>query len=81
MVLEACRVGCTACNKCVIDAAPGLVSIERGHAVVHYELNTLASPDAIRRCPTGAIVWLDGAQFQAPATPPVDSQILIGSPS
>ena len=62
-VLASCSVGCTTCNKCVVDAAPGLVSIERGVAVVHYEHNAQASPDAIRRCPTGAIVWLDGQQF------------------
>jgi ferredoxin len=62
-VLASCSVACTACNKCVVDAAPGLVTIERGVAVVHYEQNAQASPDAIRRCPTGAIVWLDGAQF------------------
>jgi Na+-translocating ferredoxin:NAD+ oxidoreductase RNF subunit RnfB len=62
-VLASCSVGCTACNKCVVDAAPGLVTIERGVAVVHYEQNAQASRDAIRRCPTGAIVWLDGAQF------------------
>jgi Na+-translocating ferredoxin:NAD+ oxidoreductase RNF subunit RnfB len=62
-VLASCSVGCTACNKCVVDAAPGLVTIERGVAVVLYEQNAQASRDAIRRCPTGAIVWLDGAQF------------------
>jgi Na+-translocating ferredoxin:NAD+ oxidoreductase RNF subunit RnfB len=62
-VLASCSVGCTACNKCVVDAAPGLVTLERGVAVVHYEQNAQASRDAIRRCPTGAIVWLDGAQF------------------
>jgi Na+-translocating ferredoxin:NAD+ oxidoreductase subunit B len=62
-VLASCSVGCTTCNRCVVDAAPGLVTIERGVAVVHYEQNAQASPDAIRRCPTGAIVWLEGAQF------------------
>jgi H+/Na+-translocating ferredoxin:NAD+ oxidoreductase subunit B len=62
-VLASCSVGCTTCNRCVVDAAPGLVTIERGVAVVHYEHNAQASPDAIRRCPTGAIVWLEGAQF------------------
>lgn len=78
-VLASCRVGCTACNKCVIDAAPGLVTIERGHAVVHYEQNRLASPDAIRRCPTGAIVWLDGTQFGPARAASDDTHNLIGS--
>jgi len=69
-MLAACSVGCTACNRCVVDAAPGLVTIERGVAVVHYEFNAEASPDAIRRCPTGAIVWVDGAQFSTTAALP-----------
>lgn len=63
--LEACRVACTTCSKCVLDAAPGVVSIESGVAVVNYEKNMLADPSATRRCPTGAIVWLEGAQFVA----------------
>jgi hypothetical protein len=41
------------------------VSIESGVAVVNYEKNMLADPSATRRCPTGAIVWLEGAQFVA----------------
>jgi hypothetical protein len=32
-------------------------------AVVDYAKNAVADPSATRRCPTGAIVWLDGAQF------------------
>ena len=61
-VLAVCQVGCTACGKCALDAAPGLVSIRRGLAVVDYTKNALASPDAIRRCPTTAIAWVEGAQ-------------------
>ena len=63
--LEACTVACTTCGKCVVDAAPGLVSIASGVAVVDYEKNAFADPSATRRCPTGAIVWLEGAQFVA----------------
>jgi H+/Na+-translocating ferredoxin:NAD+ oxidoreductase subunit B len=63
--LEACKVACTTCGKCVMDAAAGVVSIESGVAVVNYEKNALADRSAIRRCPTGAIVWLEGAQFVA----------------
>ena len=61
--LASCAVACTACGKCVIDAAPGLVTIERGSARVHYELNALADMSAIARCPTGAITWVEGRQF------------------
>ena len=64
-VLDACKVACTACGKCVVDAAPGLISVASGVATIDYDLNALADPRAAARCPTGAIVWLDGAQFVA----------------
>jgi electron transport complex protein RnfB len=60
---EVCAVACTACGRCVIDAAPGLIEIENGLAVIDYEMVESANPDAISRCPTGAIVWVEGAQF------------------
>jgi len=60
-----CRVACTACGKCVLDAAPGLIQISNGLAVVDYDKNALATPAATARCPTGAIVWVEGAQFQS----------------
>jgi ferredoxin len=75
-VLAACKVACTACGKCVMDAAPGLISIASGVAVVDYALNELADEHAIDRCPTGAIVWLTGAQF-TPDTRPSDRQGLL----
>jgi H+/Na+-translocating ferredoxin:NAD+ oxidoreductase subunit B len=64
--LTDCKVACTACGKCVMDASPGLISITSGVAVVDYSLNDLANPHAVDRCPTGAIVWLTGAQFAPP---------------
>ena len=60
---EVCAVACTACGRCVMDAAPGLIEIENGLAVIYYEMVETANPDAISRCPTGAIVWVEGAQF------------------
>jgi Na+-translocating ferredoxin:NAD+ oxidoreductase RNF subunit RnfB len=74
VVLEECRVACTACGKCVMDAAPGLISVASGVAVVDYRLNELATEAAVARCPTGAIVWLDGAQFAAPAAKDANAQ-------
>ncbi|OGK99286.1 MAG: Fe-S cluster protein [Candidatus Rokubacteria bacterium RIFCSPLOWO2_02_FULL_73_56] len=62
-----CRVACTACGKCALDAAPGVIAMTNGLAVVDYAKNDLAGPEATRRCPTGAIVWVEGAQFAAPA--------------
>jgi Na+-translocating ferredoxin:NAD+ oxidoreductase RNF subunit RnfB len=72
--LDECAVACTGCGKCVVDAASGLIRIERGLAVIDYTKNAIATPDATRRCPTGAIVWVEGAQFSNlhPAAPPVD---------
>jgi Na+-translocating ferredoxin:NAD+ oxidoreductase RNF subunit RnfB len=56
----ACEVACTACGRCVVDAAPGLISLERNLAVIDYAKNNTADRKAIERCPTGAIVWLEG---------------------
>ena len=61
--LEQCRVACTTCGKCVQDAAEGLISVASGVAEVNYERITQAEERAVERCPTGAIVWLNGAQF------------------
>lgn len=61
---ELCTVACTACGKCVVDAQPGVIEIANGLAVVDYEKNDLTGPEATERCPTNAIVWLEGAQFQ-----------------
>ena len=58
-----CSVACNACRRCVQDAAPGLIRMEGGLAVVNYELIELANPKAVERCPTGAIVWVEGQQF------------------
>jgi electron transport complex protein RnfB len=63
-----CAVACTACGKCALDAATGLITMLNGLAVVDYNRNDVASPDAIIRCPTGAIVWVEGAQtFERPS--------------
>ena len=58
-----CEVACTACGKCVMDAAPGLIHLDNNLAVIDYAMNPLASPVAIERCPTGAIVWLSNSQI------------------
>lgn len=60
---EVCAVACTACGRCVQDAAPGLIEIKDGLAVVDYDKVETANPAAIARCPTGAIVWVEGEQF------------------
>ena len=57
-----CAVACTACGRCVQDAAPGLIEIDQGLAVVDYEKIETQNPEAVSRCPTNAIVWVEGAQ-------------------
>jgi electron transport complex protein RnfB len=58
-----CEVACNACGRCALDAATGVVEMKNGLAVVNYELNETAGPEAIKRCPTGAIAWVEGPQF------------------
>lgn len=59
-----CRVACDACGRCAVDAAPGVIAMRDGLAVVDYARIDLADLSATARCPTGAIVWVEGAQFQ-----------------
>jgi Na+-translocating ferredoxin:NAD+ oxidoreductase RNF subunit RnfB len=65
----ACRVACNACGRCAMDAAPGVIEIVDGLAVVDYAKNDRAAPEATQRCPTNAIVWVEGAQFVNLAPP------------
>lgn len=71
--LASCQVACTACGKCVLDGAPGLISVQTGVAVVDYERIATAEESAVSRCPTGAIVWLQSAQFAKTSTTPSHS--------
>jgi len=59
-----CDVACDGCGKCAQDAAPGLITMRDDLPVVDYSAGGPARPDAVARCPTGAIVWLTGPQFQ-----------------
>ncbi len=56
---RSCEVACTACGKCVADAAPGLITLDGELASIRYELNAWATRGATERCPTGAIVWFE----------------------
>jgi Na+-translocating ferredoxin:NAD+ oxidoreductase RNF subunit RnfB len=55
----ACEVACTACGKCVADAAPGLITVRENLAEIDLSLIGEAKREAIDRCATGAIVWFD----------------------
>jgi len=67
---ELCSVACNACSKCVADASPGLIEMVDNLAVVDYAKIALADPKAVSRCPTGAIVWVEGRQFAGGARAP-----------
>lgn len=73
-ILDECAVGCTTCGKCVLDAPRGMINIDSGVAVVVYASGLTADASATSRCPSGAIVWLEGQQFQA-ALPPQKIQL------
>jgi len=60
--LADCEVACTGCARCAMDAPEGLIEIRQNLAVVDYTKNHLASPLPTRRCPTGAIVWLEDGE-------------------
>ncbi len=57
-IVEQCAVACTACERCVADAPPGLIRMDKNLPVVDYERDH-QTREPIERCPTGAIVWLD----------------------
>lgn len=61
---DLCSVACNTCNRCVADSEPGVIEMIDNLAVVNYEKNELTSPKATERCPTGAIVWVEGQQFK-----------------
>jgi len=61
-----CITACDACERCVMDAAPGLIRMENNLPIIDYTAGGPALPDATRRCPTGAIQWLTGPQFSTP---------------
>ena len=67
--LDDCEVACTACGRCAMDA-PGLVTMRDNLPVIDYR--RAQKPEAIERCPTGAIVWLQdqgGAKKGSAARP------------
>jgi RnfABCDGE-type electron transport complex B subunit len=64
-----CSAACNGCGRCAADAAPGLIAIRNGLAVIDYTKNDLAQPSATRRCPTDAIAWVDDRQFVLASAP------------
>lgn len=61
---QLCEVACDACGKCVADAAPGLITMQDNLPVIDYTAGGEPRPDAVFRCATHSIVWLEREQFQ-----------------
>ncbi|RMG29705.1 MAG: Fe-S cluster protein [Methanobacteriota archaeon] len=61
--LEHCRVACTGCGRCAADAPEGLIVMKNNLPVINEDLLNLETNIATLRCPTNAIVWVDGPQF------------------
>lgn len=57
-VLESCQVGCTGCARCQMDARDQHIALNNHLPVIDYQ-KSLGGGEAIERCPTGAIVWVD----------------------
>jgi electron transport complex protein RnfB len=64
-MLALCQVACTACGKCAADAAQGLLTMRNNLPEMDPALLHLQEADATSRCPTRAIVWIEGTQFQS----------------
>ena len=64
-----CTAACDACGRCAADAAPGLIRMVGNLPVVDYAAGGPATPAATFRCPTGAIRWVAGEQFEADEAP------------
>jgi H+/Na+-translocating ferredoxin:NAD+ oxidoreductase subunit B len=59
-----CSTACDACGKCALDATPGLIRMENNLPVIDRLSGGLNTPAATFRCPTDAIKWLNGNQFE-----------------
>jgi Na+-translocating ferredoxin:NAD+ oxidoreductase RNF subunit RnfB len=64
---EACRVACDACGRCALDAPAGAIEMSGGLPVVRKPER--ATEGCTFRCPTGAIEWVEGRQFEPDGVP------------
>ncbi|KAA3620148.1 MAG: Fe-S cluster protein [Calditrichaeota bacterium] len=60
---DLCQVACTGCGICAADAPAGLIEMKNNLAIVDKNNFFDQTEIATLRCPTGAIIWLDGQQF------------------
>jgi electron transport complex protein RnfB len=57
-ILKYCKVGCTACGRCALDAPNHMIAMQNNLPVIDYSKG-LQTRVPIERCPTGAIVWFE----------------------
>jgi len=57
-----CKVACDACGRCALDAPQGVIEMSNGLPVL--KVPSRAPEDCTYRCPTGAIQWVEGNQFE-----------------
>ena len=57
-ILQDCEVACTACGRCAMDAANGLITMGNNLPLIDYTKDHQTQVP-IQRCPTGAIVWIE----------------------
>jgi len=76
-VLEGCEVGCTGCSRCAMDAPNQSIVMNNNLPVIDYSTQK-HNLDPIKRCPTGAIVWLD--KDKGPVKGPAATKITRQSP-
>ncbi len=62
-ILSLCGTACDGCGRCATDANPGLIEMVDGLPIVDYSSRVEETPEATYRCPTEAIIWIDGGQF------------------
>ncbi len=57
-----CRVACDACGRCALDAPPGAIEMRDNLPVILDPKRV--DETCTYRCPTGAIRWIEGRQFE-----------------
>lgn len=62
-ITSLCRSACDGCGKCAADADKGLIEMVNNLPQLNYMSGGSEDPKATWRCPTGAILWLEGTQF------------------
>lgn len=63
-IARLCSRACDGCGKCAADAEPGVITMENALPRIDYNTTQALTPQVTDRCPTSAILWLEGNQFE-----------------